>query len=167
MHGRADPCMLSPNIRVHEVSVMAAYEVLKGAFCISTDSARLDPEAIIAALSQQYWSQGRPRDVITHSLQHSLCFGVYHEQAQIGLARVITDYATFAYLCDVYILDAYRGHGLGKWLIETVTNHPELSGLRRFMLATRDAHGLYAQYGFNPLQAPDRWMEIYRPYTSS
>jgi GNAT superfamily N-acetyltransferase len=131
-------------------------------YTISTDPARLDLDVIAEALGRAYWAAGRPRAVIARSLANSLCFGLYHGAAQVGLARVVTDYATFAWLCDVFVLEAHRGRGLGKWLIATVVAHPDLAGLRRFLLATRDAHGLYQQYGFTPLAAPDRWMEIVR-----
>jgi len=140
---------------------MADY--VRDQYLISTDPARLDPAAIHAYLSRSYWAQNRPMEVVIRSLQHSLCFGVYHGSVQIGLARVITDYATFAYLCDVYILETHQGQGLGKWLISVVTGYPPLQGLRRWSLATRDAHGLYAQYGFSPLSNADRWMEIFTP----
>ncbi len=130
---------------------------------ISTDPARLQRDAITAALNATYWAAGRPPEVIARSLDHSLCFGLYLGNAQIGLARVVTDRATFAYLCDVYVLEAYRGQGLGKWLIGTVRHHPELQGLRRWSLATRDAHGLYRHFGFTGLAAPENWMEIVTP----
>ena len=128
-------------------------------FSISTDKSKLEPEMICDFLSSAYWSNQRPREAILKSLEHSLCFGLYFSDKQIGLARVITDYATFAYLCDVFVIEEYRGRSLGKWLMETVIAHPELTRLRRFMLATRDAHALYEQYGFQGLSAPERWME--------
>ena len=128
-------------------------------FLISTDKSKLEPEMICDFLSSAYWSNQRPREAILKSLEHSLCFGLYSSDKQIGLARVITDYATFAYLCDVFVIEEYRGRSLGKWLMETVIAHPELTRLRRFMLATRDAHALYEQYGFQGLSAPERWME--------
>jgi GNAT superfamily N-acetyltransferase len=128
-------------------------------FSISTDKTKLDLEVICTFLRSAYWSNQRPRATILKSLEHSLCFGLYHFDKQIGMARVITDYATFAYLCDVFVLEEYQGHGLGKFLMETVLEYPDLAGLRRFMLATRDAHGLYSQFGFEGLAAPDRWME--------
>jgi GNAT superfamily N-acetyltransferase len=126
---------------------------------ISTDPARLDLDAITEMLSRAYWAQGRTRAMIARYVEHSLVFGVYDGEKQIGLARIVSDYTTFAWLCDVFIYEDYRGLGLGKWLMETILSHPELQGLRRFMLATRDAHGLYAQYGFTPLASPERWME--------
>lgn len=128
-------------------------------FSISTDKSKLQPEMICDFLSSAYWSNQRPRAAILKSLEHSLCFGLYFSDKQIGLARVITDYATFAYLCDVFVIEEYRGRSLGKWLMETVIAYPELTRLRRFMLATRDAHALYEQYGFQGLSAPERWME--------
>lgn len=140
------------------------FEAQRDGFTVSTDPARLDIDAIYGYLHHKaYWALGRPREVIDKALRHSLNFGVYQGMAQVGLARVISDYATFAYLCDVFILESHQGAGLGKWLIECVRAHPDLQGLRRWMLATRDAHGLYRQYGFSDLSAPERWMEIFQP----
>jgi len=137
-------------------------------FVISTDLARLDVDAVHAYLTRSYWASGVPKDVVAKSLEGSLCFGLYKGSYQIGLARVITDKATFAYLCDVYVLEDYRGHGLGKWLMSVVQSHPDLQGLRRFVLITQDAHGLYEQFGFSRLKEPDRYMEIkYAPYSLS
>ncbi|MBI4675716.1 MAG: GNAT family N-acetyltransferase [Chloroflexi bacterium] len=129
--------------------------------CSSTDKTRLDLEAIVAFLARAYWAQGRTREVIARSIQNSICFGLYDGDKQIGFARVISDRATFAYLCDVYIADECRGRGLGKWLMEVVMAHPELQGLRRWTLATRAAHGLYRQFGWTELKSPERWMEIF------
>jgi GNAT superfamily N-acetyltransferase len=128
---------------------------------ISTDPARLDLDAITDMLSRAYWAKGRTREVIARYVEHSLVFGVYDGEKQIGLARIVSDYTTFAWLCDVFVREDYRGRGIGKWLMETILSHPELKGLRRFLLATRDAHDLYAQYGFRPLASPDRWMELF------
>jgi GNAT superfamily N-acetyltransferase len=134
-------------------------EQRRGDYLISTDPSRLDLAAIHGYLGgESYWAQGRPLDVMRRALEHSLCFGVYRGDEQVGLARVVTDYATFAWLCDVFVLEAHRRQGLGKWLIQTVTAHPALRGAL-FMLATRDAHGLYQGYGgFEPMQTLERWM---------
>lgn len=126
---------------------------------ISTDPARLDHERIHSALASSYWAAGRSREVVSKSLGNSLCFGAYHGARQIGLARVVTDRATFAYLCDVYVEPEFRGQGVGKRLITAVVAHPDLQGLRRFQLVTRDAHALYEQFGFTPLAQPERHME--------
>ena len=129
-------------------------------YTISTDVQRLDLQAIHAYLTQSYWSPGVPVDIVQRAIANSLCFGVYQGDDQVGFARVVTDRATFAYLADVYVLEAHRGKGLSKWLLETIIAHPDLRGLRRFMLATRDAHALYARFGFTPLANPARMMEI-------
>lgn len=140
------------------------YAVQKENFSISTDPARLNIDSIYSFLERAYWAQGRPRERTERALKNSLVFGLYENQKQIGLARVVTDYAIFAYLCDVFIHEDYRAHGLGKWLIETVMAHPDLQGLRRWTLATRDAHGLYKQFGWDALADPTGWMEILRPF---
>jgi GNAT superfamily N-acetyltransferase len=138
-------------------------EARQDTLLISTDPARLDPRAIHAYLTRSYWAQGIPLETVERSIAGAICFGMYDNEAQVGFARVITDRATFAYLADVYILESHRGRGLAKWLMRVILAHPDLQGLRRFALATRDAHGLYAQFGFTPLVAPDRHMEIARP----
>ena len=130
-----------------------------GPYTISTDHKLLDVDIIQGYLSSSYWASGRTREIVEKSIANSLCFGVYHGDDQIGLARVVTDYATFAWICDVFILEPYRGKGLGKWLISVVVNSPELHEINRLILATRDAHGLYSQMGFVPLKNPERWME--------
>lgn len=132
-------------------------------FTVSTDPARLDLDAIHAFLATSYWAEGIPREILERALRGSLCFGLYEGERQVGLARVITDAATFAYLCDVYVLPEMRGRGLGKWLIECVMEHPDLQGLRRFSLVTRDAHELYRPFGFTEIRSPERHMEIARP----
>lgn len=137
--------------------------VHQGGYTISTDNDRLDIPFIHAFLSGSYWAENIPVAIVAKSIAGSLCFGVYEGDTQIGFARVITDKATFGYLADVFIDAAYRGRGLSKWLMDTIMAHPDLQGLRRFMLATRDAHGLYAQYGFTPLGFVDRWMNIHKP----
>jgi GNAT superfamily N-acetyltransferase len=139
---------------------MDIQEQTRDGFLISTDPAKLQPDEIFAYLSRSYWAKGRSREVVERALQGSLCFGLYLDGRQIGLARVVTDFATFAYLCDVYVLEEFQGRGLGKWLMSAVMAHPELQGLRRWMLATRDAHSLYRQFGFTELKTPERWMEI-------
>lgn len=133
---------------------------------ISTDNARLDIGLIHQWLSEEsYWAGGVSRSVVQRAIDNSLCIGAYLEGRQIGFARVITDRATFAWLADVFILEPYRGRGYGKALVQAVVEHPELQSLRRILLATRDAHGLYAQYGFTPV-APDRFMERRKPDAS-
>ncbi len=134
-------------------------------YTISTDPARLDIDVIYHFLTTgSYWAQNRPLEVVKRSIENSLNFGVYCDNHQVGFARVVTDYATFAWLCDVYIDPQARGAGLGKWLVECIVNHPDLKGLRRLLLATRDAHELYRKYGgFTELANPERWMEKFNP----
>jgi len=132
----------------------------KGSFLISTDKVRLDLGAIHSFLTTSYWAKGIPMEVVRRAIQNSLCFGLYEADTQIGFARVISDYATYAYLCDVYILEPYRRRGLAKWLMQCILAHPDLQELRRFSLATKDAHGLYRKVGFAPLQSPASHMEI-------
>ena len=127
---------------------------------ISTDPSLLQLDAIHAYLARSYWSPGVPREVVARAAANSLCFGIYQRESQVGFARVITDKATFAYLADVYVLEEHRGQGLSKRLVEQIRAHPDLQGLRRFMLATADAHGLYAQFGFKPVAKPQSMMEI-------
>lgn len=124
-----------------------------------------DRDAVFRFLSEEaYWSQGLPRDIFDRSIDNSINFAAYAGDEVIGFARVVTDRATFAWLCDVFVLPDHRGNGVSKLLMDAVMAHPELQGLRSFMLATRDAHGLYAKYGFTPLAEPHRWMAIRRPY---
>ena len=137
---------------------------------LSTAKSQLDVDAIHRFLSEDsYWAKGIPRATVEKSIQHSLCFGIYHESQTVGFARMITDLATYGYMADVFILPAHRGKGLSKWMVKCMLEHPDLQGLRRMGLATSDAHGLYAQFGFTPLDAPERFMQLYRPnvYTSS
>jgi len=137
-----------------------AEEWRRGEFLVSTDPASIDVEAVHRWLSEEsYWVPGIPLDVVRRGVESSLNFGLYDGERQVGLARIISDYATFAYVCDVFVLEAYRGRGLGVWLMECVAQHPHLQGLRRWMLGTRDAHTLYEKTGFAPVAAPDRWME--------
>lgn len=130
-------------------------------YTISTDPTRLDVALIYRFLSEEaFWALNRPREVVERSLGNSLCFGVYHGTAQVGFCRLVTDHATFGWLDDVFILPQYRGQGLGKWLVACVMAHPEVTGLKRVALATRDAISLYVNYGgFTPLHNPDRWLE--------
>jgi len=138
-------------------------EVVRGEFSISTDPARLDVDAIHAFLLTAYWSEGIGRDLVARALDGSLCFGLYLGATQVGLARVVTDRATFAYLCDVYVVPEHRGRGLGEWLMATVMSHPDLQGLRRFSLVTKDAQELYRKFGFAEVAVDGRHMEIARP----
>jgi GNAT superfamily N-acetyltransferase len=135
-------------------------EWLRGAFSISTDPDRLDRAIIHEFLRGSYWARGIDRRTVERSIDGALCFGVYEGAAQVGFARVITDRATFAYVADVFVLDSHRGRGLGVWLMEAVRAHPDLQGLRRWILMTRDAHGLYEKSGFRRLEDASRCMEI-------
>jgi GNAT superfamily N-acetyltransferase len=127
---------------------------------ISTDKARLNVDFIHRFLTNDsYWAQGRSVEMVQRSIENSLNFGVFKHDQQIGFARVVTDYATFAWLADVFIVDEHRGNGLGVWLIEVITSHPQLQGFRRWLLATRDAHELYRRFGFEEVVEPKRWME--------
>jgi GNAT superfamily N-acetyltransferase len=130
---------------------------------VTSDLARLDVRAIHAFLATAYWSPGVPLDVVRRAVDNSVCFGVLCDGQQVAFARVVTDRATFGYVADVYVLEAHRGRGLSHRMLEAIKAHPDLQGLRRMLLATRDAHGLYQQYGFRPLAAPDRMMEIHVP----
>lgn len=128
-------------------------------YLISTNASMLDLEVVHGYLSRSYWAAGVPEDVVRRSIENSLCFGVYRGEEQAGFARVVTDRATFAYLADVFVLEEHRGQGIGKWLVEVILSHPELKGLRRWMLATRDAHDLYRRYAFTELARPGIFME--------
>jgi GNAT superfamily N-acetyltransferase len=143
---------------------MQIIESHKDNFTISTNPARLDLDTICDFLTRAYWALGRPRERTERAIANSLVFGLYDGAKQIGIARVVSDYAVFAYLCDVFIHEDYRAQGLGKWLIETVMKHPDLQGLRRWTLATRDAHGLYRQFGWDDLHNPENWMQILRSF---
>ena len=128
---------------------------------ISTDPARLDLDLICDFLQTAYWAEGRPRPVIEKAIRHSMCFGAYVEGRQVGFARVVSDRAVFAYLMDVFVIPEFRGRGVAKALLRRILGDPDLQHLRVFLLATKDAHPLYAQFGFGPLPEPDRWMAIY------
>jgi GNAT superfamily N-acetyltransferase len=142
---------------------MAELERQRENYRISTDPSLLDLDAIHAYLARSYWAEGIPKEMVARAIAGSLCFGLFDGTRQVGFARVISDRATFAYLCDVYVLEEHRGRGLATWLMEAVISHPHLQGLRRFVLATRDAHGLYAKLGFTPLARAHIFMEIARP----
>ena len=151
---------------------MQIYEATKNDFIISTDRSKIDIAFVHDYLcNESYWAKNIPMDILKKSIEGSLCFSIYHQDDQVGFARVITDHATFAYLADVFISEKFRGRGLGKWLMQSIMDHPELQGFRRWMLATKDAHGLYAQFGFMPLDKPERIMRFSRfdgyPETSS
>jgi GNAT superfamily N-acetyltransferase len=135
-------------------------EWTRGKFTITCDPARQDLRVIAQFLAASYWAKGIPQDTVAKSLENSLCFSLLGDgDRQIGFARIISDYATIAYLGDVFVLPEYRRQGLAKWLMECVVSHPQLQGLRRWILGTRDAHGLYAQFGFMPLKSPETFME--------
>jgi GNAT superfamily N-acetyltransferase len=132
----------------------------RGEYLITTDRSRLDVALIHQFLSTEtYWAVGRSVEVVQRSIENSLCFGIYRETEQVGFARVVTDFATFAWLADVFVVPGHRGRGLAKWLMTVILAHPDLQGFRRWVLATKDAHSLYAQFGFIPLHRPERWME--------
>ncbi|MEP6741644.1 MAG: GNAT family N-acetyltransferase [bacterium] len=137
----------------------------RGEYLITTDRSRLNLPLIHNFLSNEsYWAVGRSIEVVQRSIDNSLCFGIYKNNEQVGFARVVTDFATFAWLADVFVLSEHRGHGLSKWLMEVILTHPDLQGFRRWVLATKDAHNLYAQFGFIPLHRPERWMERPDPH---
>ena len=135
----------------------------KDRFNISTEKEKMDIDLIHSFLTRSYWAEGISKEIVSRSIDGALCFGVFENDKQVGFARMITDRATFAYLADVFILEEYRGLGLSKWLMEVIMSHPDLQGLRRLMLATRDAHELYKKFGFTPLNNVDRWMHIHHP----
>jgi GNAT superfamily N-acetyltransferase len=135
----------------------------RNGFTLSSDPARLDLDVIHAFLTNSYWAKGISREVVARSIENSLCFGVYEGEKQVGFARVISDFATFAYIGDVFVLESHRGHGLSQWMMEAIKNHPKLQNLRRWTLLTRDAHGLYAKFGFTPVTKPERYMELHNP----
>jgi hypothetical protein len=139
---------------------MSITEYKRDGYLITTDKRKLNIDIIHQFLSERsYWAQGRSKDTVRKSIDHSLCFGVYAVDQQIGFARVVTDYATFAWLADVFILESHRGLGLSKWLVECIVTHPDLQNLKNFLLATKDAHELYRRYGsFESLEKPERWM---------
>ena len=132
-------------------------------FTVSCDPRKVDLRVVAEFLTASYWARGIPADTVSRSIANSLCFTLLMDDTQIGFARVISDRATVAYLGDVFVLPEFRGRGLGRWLMECVMSHPELQGLRRWILVTRDAHRLYAQMGFEPLRSPEGYMELHNP----
>src|SRR5690349_22579102 len=131
-------------------------------FCISNDKAKLDINTIHEFLSTKaYWSLNIPKEKVQTAIQNALCFGVYHNEKQIGFARVVSDFSAIAYLGDVFILEEYRGKGLSKWLVETIMKHPNLQGLRRWILLTADAHELYRKFGWTDIEDPTKWMNVH------
>lgn len=142
---------------------MAFWTSERGEYRITSDPDAVDLDAVHAFLTTAYWAAGIPREVVARAVQGSIPFSLFHQDRQIGFARVVTDRATYAYLADVYVIEAYRGRGHGRWLIEVLMSHPDLQGLRRLGLVTRDAHELYRPYGFRALAAPERHMELTRP----
>jgi len=145
------------------VADLAHDEQQRVGYRISSVTSEMDLDAVHAYLARSYWAEEVPRSVVARAIEGSLCFGLFEGATQVGFARVVTDRVTFAYLCDGYVLEQHRGRGLAKWLMDTVLAHPDLQGLRRFLLGTRDAHGLYEKLGFVPLARPEIFMEINRP----
>jgi GNAT superfamily N-acetyltransferase len=144
--------------------MMQIITVQKDDYLITTDRTKMDIRFIHHFLSTEtYWSKGIPLDVVQRAIEHSLNFGIFHRNSQVGYARIVSDFATMCYLGDVFIIPDHRGKGLSKWLIEQIRAHPDLKGLRRWILLTRDAHELYKQFGWRTIAHPDRWMEIHDP----
>ena len=141
-------------------------EYKRGRFVVSDDMSKLDIDVVSSFLARSYWANKRPRDLIERSIQFSLNFGLYDHEKQIGYSRVVTDRTIFAYLCDVFIDEEYRGQSLGKWMMECVVAHPDLVGIKRFCLVTGDAHGLYRQFGFTELADSEIYMEKLNPSKS-
>ena len=137
----------------------------RGDYTISTETFRLNLDVIHQFLDSSYWAAGRSVETIRRSIENSVSFGIYKGTEQVGFARVITDYATFAWIADVFVLEEHRGKGLSKWLMDVIITHPELQGFRRWVLATKDAHELYRKFGFQELKLPERWMERHDPNT--
>src|SRR5882757_6049487 len=143
---------------------MEAITVTKDDYLITTDKTKLDIGFLHSFLSTEaYWSKGIPLDTVIRAAENSLNFGLFHQDKQIGYARIISDYSTVCYLGDVFVIRAHRGKGLSKWLMQQVMAHPDLKGLRRWILLTGDAHGLYKQFGWKPIAHPERWMEVHNP----
>ena len=139
-------------------------ETHRDSFTISTDPSRLNMNVVYDFLSRSYWAKTRPRERTDEAFANSLVFGIYEDSRQIGMARIVTDFSVVVYLCDVFIHEDFRGHGLGKWLMQTMLENPALSHIRRWLLATDDAHGLHQQFGFEPLSDVEKWMQRLRPF---
>ena len=135
----------------------------RGEYCLSTDPGLLDLDLIHGFLIESYWAKGIPRETVMRSIENSLCFAIYKGGTQVAFGRVISDFATYAYIGDIFVLEEFRGQGLSKWMMEAMTAHPKLQGLRRWTLLTRDAHGLYEEFGFTSVGKPDRYMELHNP----
>jgi GNAT superfamily N-acetyltransferase len=142
---------------------MGDFTRTRGRYEISTKPARVDLDAVHAYLTRSYWAEGIAKETLAKAVAGSLCFSLFDDGAQVGFARVVTDRATFAYLCDVYVLEDHRRQGLGKWLVEELMSHPDLQGLRRFVLVTKDAQRLYQQFSFEAPERSGHYMEIFRP----
>lgn len=138
-------------------------EETRGDYSVSNDTSRLDLDVIHGYLCNAYWCEKIPRETVERAMRHSLCFGLYDRDRQVGFARIVTDYATYAYVCDVFVLEKHRGRGLGTWLMQCITSHPDLQGLRRWCLTTRDAHELYEKAGFERTRMPERYMDRVKP----
>src|SRR5215217_1920030 len=132
-------------------------------YFITTDKSQMDVAFVHRFLKTSYWAENIPYETVQRSIEGALCFGVFHNNIQVGFARAITDSATFAYIADVFISEAFRGRGLSRWLMEVILAHPQLQGLRRILLATRDAHGLYKKVGFTSITNPEPWMQLHNP----
>lgn len=146
-------------------TIMNDKSFLAKGYTISTDKSLIDFDAVYNYLDKEsYWSKDIPAERLKRAIENSLCFGIYKGGKQAGFARVVTDKATFAYICDVFVLADHRRLGLSKWLMQTIVQHQDLQGLRRWSLATADAHKLYSQFGFTPISKPEGWMEIFTPY---
>jgi GNAT superfamily N-acetyltransferase len=146
-------------------TIMNDEHFLQKGYMISTNKSLIDFDTVYHYLAfESYWAKGLQPDRLKKAIENSLCFGIYKDSKQAGFARVVTDFATFAYICDVCVLAGHKGLGLSKWLMQTIVQHPDLQGLRRWSLATADAHGLYKQFGFVPLSRPENWMEVFTPY---
>lgn len=141
---------------------MRQQEFVKDDFLLSNDKSKLNIDTIHGFLRRSHWAPNRKRETVVKSIEHSLCYGIYHNQRQVAFARLVTDYCTYAYLCDVFVDESHRGRGLSKWMIGCILENPDLSELRRFTLATKDAHGLYEKFGFKPLshEEQQRFMSI-------